>query len=295
MESILTSLFSSLHSTLRTQLTTAMTSFVTKPGSSLSSAPPPLSLLPHLWSSQLSSQVVLLATQLSLDAAVTAALEATGKGDSDALSKVSGEMDQLMSAAVKLLQGQLQPETEFNGVESNRSSDVGPTAGTNATERVLATSVGIASVPVTSDQAGQLRNILLLLHSHHQLAVTLSQQSREGDDGSDLLSGFLWQSRLHWAWSSEGHCHMTTLGARLPYGYHYTGSGSGRLVLTPSTEKALVFLLQAVHQGQSPLVTGPEVCTVQLVYSAELVIPSTCTYMYIHIYTTHTCMDPGWR
>ena len=258
VENILTSLFSSLRSTLSTQLSTAVTSFVFKPGSSMSSGLSPLSLLPHLWSSQLSSQVVLLATQLGLDAALTAALKETGKGDSSLLSKVSVEMDRLMAVAVKMLRGEQQPATENEGVETEKNSDIAPRVSVCAADKVLPTA---ASVPVTADQASRLQRVLLILHSHHQRAADLSQQHREGDGGSDPLTSFLWQSKLHWAWSSEGLCTMNTLGARLLYGYHYTGSSTSRLVLTPSTEKALVFLLQAVHQGQNSILTGPEVCT----------------------------------
>ena len=67
---------------------------------------------------------------------------------------------------------------------------------------------------------------------------------------------------LHWTWSDgsklEESCHVITIGAHLSYGYHYVGSGS-RIVLTPTTERALTFLVQAVHQGHNTLMNVEEV------------------------------------
>lgn len=249
MESIISSLFSSLNSTLRSQLVTATSSFVLK-NETTPSFP---SSLPSLWSSQLSTQIVLLATQLSLDTAMTSALQQIEKGNKLCLESFCEEMDKLVATGVKMLQGQpAESESEDSSI---------PTHIDAAGEMYLPRERDSASgVPVTPHQAVRLRSVLLILHSHHQRALKMTQHvAEEPVSGSSHLTSFLWESSLHWTWSStERTCNVTTLGAQLSYGFHYMGTTS-RVVLTPSTERALVFLLQAVHQGNNTIMTGPEV------------------------------------
>ena len=74
----------------------------------------------------------------------------------------------------------------------------------------------------------------------------------------NISNSFQWQSLLHYEWSMQDSvASITTLGASLSYGCHYTGS-AGRLVLTPHMEKAVCYLLQAVKQGNSSLILGKE-------------------------------------
>ena len=263
VESIITSLFSSLRSTLHSQLGTAM--------NSLAVATPPsstLSHLPSLWSSHLATQVVLLATRLGLDAALSAAVQETEeRGDRASLQGICDGINELVTVAVRMLQGTRLPVTEG---ESNMSTIAEtPTPSVNDSRQQS------RSLPVTSEQANRLESILLVLHSHLQAAVEMMTQHNEAVGGNS----FSWRSRLHWTWSDtnklrEESCLVATLGASLPYGYHYVGSG-GRVVLTPSTEKALVFLLQAVHHGHDTILNGPEVH----VYTCTC----TCTAC-VHVY-----------
>jgi len=125
-------------------------------------------------------------------------------------------------------------------------------------------------VLVSLEQSNCLQSILLILYSHRQRLQDVEQRG-----GSSPTESFAWQSRLRWSWSgAERTCHISTAGARLPYGCHYTGS-SGRVVLTPSTERALVFLLQAACQGHSTVLNGREV-------RGELgMAVDTCMHMYV--------------
>ena len=254
VESIITSLFSSLRSTLRSQLSSAMTSLIPTSG-----APPstPLSLLPSLWSSQLSTQIVLLATHISLDMALEAALQCTtDTGEGVSLDGLCEEIHQLVEKAVAMLQGHHLPPEHSHSVESDSTA--------KQEESILEERVAV-HVSITRNQANRLRSVLFILNYGLHLAVEcLQQRSKEAGrecEGGEL-SDFHWQGRLRWVWSggasSEGECHVTTIGARLSYGYHYVGSGS-HLVLTPTTEKALAFILKTVHQGHHSLLTGPEV------------------------------------
>ena len=280
VESIISSLFSSLSSTLRSQLTTAVSSYVlkTEPTPSSSSHLAPLSSLPSLWASQVSTQVVLLATQLSLDLAVTAALQETERGNKSAFENVCTKIDSLVVAALRMLQGQLVDQENFDSKNDPSSLATAEEVEWSPYPSQEADKMG--RVPVTPDQASWLRSILLLLTSHRQRALEMAALSEESGRESGLLTSFLWQSRLHWTWSSsERMCHIDTLGARLPYGCHYTGSCT-HVVLTPSTERAVVFLLQEAGRGTNTLLTGPEVWEALSVtmYRVQL---STYIYMYI--------------
>lgn len=246
MESIISSLFSSLNSTLRSQLATATSSFVLK-NEATPSFP---SYLPSLWSSPLSTQIVLLATQLSLDTAITSAIQQAERGNKHCLESFCEEMDKLVAAGVKMLQGQpAESEGEDSSIPAHMDA---PGESYLPRERDSA-----SGAPVAPHQAVRLRSILLILHSHHQRALKMTQHV--GEESISGSTSFLWEGTLHWTWSSnERTCNVTTLGAQLSYGFHYMGTAS-HVVLTPSTERALVFLLQAVHQGNNTIMTGLEV------------------------------------
>ena len=247
MESVITSLFSSIRSTLRSQLSSAMASHTLPTSSSSSSSP--LSLLPSLWCSGHSTQIILLTTQISLDVALETSLQTAAEGIS--LEALCEEMQELVTKAVRMLQ--VFPEQGQN-VESEGEP-------VNVLE-------GHQESSVTREQANRLRSIVLVLGSALQRGVQYLQQMAGQESGTN----FLQDGRLRWVWSedsagtNEEVCHLTTLGARMSYRYHYVGGGS-RLVLTPATERALVFLLRGVHQGHHSLLTGPEVHIVHLSYT----------------------------
>ena len=200
---------------------------------------------------------MLLATQLGLDLAVTAALQETERGNKSAFENVCTKIDSLVVAALRMLQGQLVDQENFDS--KNDPSSLATAEEVEWSPYPSREADKMGRVPVTPDQASWLRSILLLLTSHRQRALEMAALSEESGRESGLLTSFLWQSRLHWTWSSsERTCHIDTLGARLPYGCHYTGSCT-HVVLTPSTERAVVFLLQAAGRGTNTLLTGPEV------------------------------------
>ena len=246
MENIISSLFSSLHSTLRSQLSSAITL--------LTPSSPSLSLLPTLWSSGLSTQIILLATQITLDMALeTSHRTATESGEKTSLESLCEEIKELVTKAVRQLQvypGQSVRSENGPGEEGVMKEPGG---------------AGIASASVTREQANHLKSVIFALSSCLQRAVECLQQTTKNTGNADFLKQ---HGRLQWVWSGDNEeaCHLTTVGARLSYSYHYVGGGS-RLVLTPATERTLVFLLRAVHHGHHSLLTGPEVlCSVQWVH-----------------------------
>lgn len=255
VEGVLGSLLSSLTSSLHSQLTSAVSSYLLKEDGSH----PPLSLLPSLWASHTAAtQVVLLTTQLSLDQALTLALQ-----NKHAIESICAEIQtvkKLIKTAIAMLQGR--PVNQDGGeAKSKHSSEEAAVRETSASGSHFEWPHPYRESDhrdgLTPARSSRLQSLLLLLFCHRQTAVNLVQHAKQK---SDLSQSYAWQSRLHWSWSSsDSVCHVTTLGAQLPYAYHYTGS-RGRVVLTPSTERALVFLLQAASQRNNTILNGPEVC-----------------------------------
>ena len=108
-------------------------------------------------------------------------------------------------------------------------------------------------------QVHKLQTILLALSQYRQCVSSLTKHVTDFSSTGGLSKSFLWQSMLHYYWSSqEQSCQLSTLHVSLPYGYHFTGSAS-HIVLAPETEKVMLFLLQAITQGTNTLLTGPQV------------------------------------
>lgn len=216
---------------------------------------------------------MLLATQLTLDTAIASVIQQAERGNKHGLESFCEEMDKLVASGVKMLQGQ---PAESEGEDSSIPAHIdAPGEPYLPRERDSA-----SGVPVTPHHAVRLRSVLLILHSHHQRALKITQHvGEEPVSGSSHLTSFLWEGSLHWTWSStERTCNVTTLGAQLSYGFHYMGTAS-RVVLTPSTERALVFLLQAVHQGNSTIMTGLEV-RLHSTVEDRVMLRGKCMYMF---------------
>lgn len=221
-----------------------------------------LSRLPSLWCSQLSTQIVLLATQIGLDTALDKSYQTTtreNEEDTHEKETLCEEIQKLIAMAVRMLQGQPIASRSSQSRESHETVREFEEEAEYYEERdQKERGITGRGFPVTREQAHQLKNIVFILNSSLHHAVEMTQQW----DKNDRDSEFLRRGRLKWVWSGgtsdEGVCQLVALGARLSYGYHYVGNGS-RLVFTPSSEKAMVFLLRTMGQGHHSHLTGPEV------------------------------------
>ncbi len=280
VDAMLTHLFTSLSTTLQDQLTIAITKHILRSDAS-SSQSSTLTSLPAIWSSSFATQVTVLSTQIALELCMASAVEETSSTQSKApLQELYKEIGSLIAAASQLVHGKSSvtetiPETcsvavpqsdsqlcldsnialrasasNVHGVESALSSEL----LIPDLQRVLRPS-GLSHGYVSRDQTNKLQIVLLILSAYRQKIEQLCNLNC-----SPKLSGsFLWQSMLRFNWSSrEQRCYLSTLDARIFYGNHYSGSWM-KVVLTPATEKVLVFLLKAVQEGSSPLIQGPPV------------------------------------
>jgi hypothetical protein len=261
---------SSLSSTLQAQLTNAVTNYV--PHSSTHSEQqqerqfPSLSNLPHIWKSSLATQVIVLVTQIALEIGLSQAVQ---KQDSETEKMVESfieEIASLTSLAVGIIKGKFLEDT--NDVTKPHPTDIGQPSISHDqdTSAVIITGEGPTPIHeiqrsssaylVPKSQIQKMENIIMVLSSYRYKADEI--KSALSTTSYNISNSFQWQSLLHYEWSMQDSvASITTMGASLSYGCHYTGS-AGRLVLTPCMEKAVCYMLQAVKQGSSTLVLGKE-------------------------------------
>lgn len=277
IDAVLNNLFTSLTTTLRDQLTTVLTRHILK-GDSSASRTPSLSSLPAVWSSSFATQVIILSTQIALElCTVGAVAEATSTQNKAPLQDVQKEITNLVSAASQLIRGKSSVSTAAHEAPSPTVSQTdsqvcldsntalkASASNVHGVESALSSELlipdlqkvlqptGTSGCFLSRDQSNKLQSILLTLSAYRVKIEQLCSQSWS----QSLSESFLWQSMLHFNWSiDERTCHLSTLGAKVAYGYHYCGSWT-RLVLTPATEKVLVVLLQAVQDNSNPLLLG---------------------------------------
>ena len=263
VETILKHLLDSLSSTLQDQLTNVITKYVLKSDTAA------LSNLPAVWGSSLTTQVTILATQIALEVSLTKAtsnqsnLQDLCKEVNSGMATVSQLLHRKISASAGIIIPDVAPPS-VQQIESQSylDSNVALKASASNVQEMEST----ASSEVLQEQlrdnisfqprdfVAKLQSVLLVLFAYRQKIEQLHDKT-----DSDISSSFPWQSMLHFDWSTrDQRCVLSTLNTSIPYGYHYTGS-SGKIVLTPDSERSIVFLLQAVQQGTSTLLTGSAV------------------------------------
>ena len=269
VEGIISQLISSLSSTLHSQVLNTITSYVLSSPSPHHSQKqfPSLSSLPLIWKEALATQVIILVTQIALEISLNQALQAP-KSLIDNLLK---EISSLTSLAVSALRGKSHLEDDVtkpdstNALQNHDLDDTTLKASTSDTQMeegvISSTVVNEAhrtsrTYLVPRSHTKKMESIVMVLGSYRYKVKGLQSVL---SSVHNVLSSFHWQSMFHYEWSAhDNQASVTTLGASLSYGYHYTGSAT-RLVLTPLLEKSMCFLLDAAKQGNSSLILGKEV------------------------------------
>ena len=273
VEGIISQLMSSLSSTLQSQLTNTVANYVAPPSSAHSDQTQmkqfsSLSNLPRIWKSSLATQVIIHATQIALETGLNQAIQAQNSESTKLVESFVKEINSLTSLAVSLIKGKslqdddvtkpcpsdmLQLSTSRDQGDSTLIiAGEGPTSTTALDEGQRSSRAYITP----KHQTRKMENILMVLSSYRYKTEELKSIL---STIRNISSSFEWQSLLHYEWSTQDNqAVITTIGARLNYGYHYTGS-TGRLVLTPRMEKAVCYLLETVKQGNSSLIIGKEV------------------------------------
>lgn len=212
----------------------------------------------------LATQVVTLATQIALEIGLNQALQ--GSDHAKLIETFLKEVTSLTGSAVTLLNGKYLTEEDVTQPHTCGVAQVSPGQdqdhSASPQEKIISnTAISATLKPsrvylVPRSHIRKMEDIVLILSSYRYKAEKLQSVLPMEQN---ISSSFHWQSLLHYDWSThDTQATISTIGASLSYGYHYTGSVA-RLVLTPVTERSLCFLLKAVKQGNSTLVVGKEV------------------------------------
>lgn len=254
--------------------------------------------LPPTWTSAMATQVVILYTQLLIDHALaSSSTPAHLASIAQELNTCMQTAQQILHGRGKASQTNPPPQT-IPTPQSNSTPRSNPTPQSNPPPQTHTPSYSHSDlvdtqsdqqlVPLPSDSnivdEGEVPQrlhvgpedmlqpymvvrlqaiIQTLVHYRSKVQHFLGHLS-----GAELVQGalpdpshsFMWQCTPHFEWSPPTPaCTLSCLQARVPYAYRYTGTAP-RLMLTPSSERCLLFLMHTISQGSSPFLTGPEVC-----------------------------------
>ena len=93
-------------------------------------------------------------------------------------------------------------------------------------------------------------NALIVIDVHAKVVV---EQLR--DKEIDDIGAFEWISQLRYYWDDDD-CYVRCLQTNYPYGYEYLGN-TGRLVITPLTDKCYMTLMGALDLNLGGAPAGP--------------------------------------
>lgn len=279
VDGIITKLMTSLSSTLQSQLTNVVTKYIKTTTHPTDKAAQFDSLvnLPDVWKSNLSTQIVILATQIALDLALSKAVKIAAKDkNGSSLEDLKTEIASLSKTVTGFLKGTIPvPEdatklTEALGLVQSESqvnidSNIALKASaSNIHAEESSLSCGVLfevessnshNKQISRHQICKFQSLLLVLSNFR----TKCKLMLKVEPISDMKESFEWQSLVHYKWLSREHkCVISSLNAKLDYGYQYTGS-SPRILVTPQMEKTVYSLIQTTSRGGGALLSGEEV------------------------------------
>ena len=228
----------------------------------------------------LATQITILVTHVTAEASLEKAVLETSQANQQPMKELNNNLNNLIAMATMILKGK-SPVVTRSGEGTGKSPKADSQLDSNVALKWSSSDPpdggedgsgskeeggGLHEEGVRERrgvtpryQVHKLQNILLVLSQYRQRVSSLTKHITDSNSTGGLSKSFLWQSMLHYHWSSqEQSCQLSTLHASLSYGYHFTGSAS-RVVLTPETERVMLFLLRAVTQGTNTLLTGPQV------------------------------------
>ena len=307
MEAVINHLVYSVEMTLNKELSSALSSCL-NPSSSSGSV---LKVLPSLWTSSYSHQVVIIVTQILMHSHIKEFLESKGSQaqDREHFVLVTNELNQLESVIIKMFDGEdpqdlaeLAVIPESTHGFNSESNVLDSTAALRASPSHLLTGEsGHSSEPlvntqqVSFEEEGSLPNITtsntkLLAYRKELLggviAVLLGYKQKLEQllsSTEDVLSADVWQSVIHYSYSSDTEsCCLNGGVVSLSYGLRFTGGVPA--VLSPHLEEVTRHLLLTMKTNCFALVKTPQVQYIRYsVFDRNLAIVQVYMYAYLKV------------
>ena len=244
-----------LHSvteTLNQQLLTILTQQKSAPSTPSDSSPAAPSLIKRLssvWLSTSSHQILQLSTIILLEERLQQELENT-KGDSLDPSSFLADIQSAIQTLDSIHEGKITQEhdpklgfTDSNrGIANSSAENEEEDAGWSDTQ------LDLRSEPAVIGMHRILyHNLMLVLLTYRERVKTLSTEPHP-------LASFQWLSSLHYSHdASQRSCVLSTIGASLNYGFHY--SGGYPVSLTTPTESMAVHMVKGMSQQVCGIIT----------------------------------------
>ena len=231
--------------------------------------------LPPIWTSPEATQVVILCTQLVLDHALSHSTPSHW-------STMVRDLDACILTAQQMLRGRgrsnhpppqinMPSHSRYDLAEAQSDQQLVPIPSEH---NDLDEGEGLPSKPHVEPEdfiqpymIARLQTVIQVLVQYRNKVQNFLSHSGAGEVARgtepDPSRPFAWMCTPHFEWSppatsSPSLCSLACLDARVPYAYRYTGTAP-RIMLTPPSERCLLFLMHTINHGSSPFITGMEV------------------------------------
>ena len=285
IDGIVSQLLTSTTSTLQSHLSHALTNYATPKSPTAShhqDSLMSLSTLHSLWSSDLPTHTLILASNIILELALSKAVqEATAKGSKWPLDDLAREVHISLKALSqgKIKEERINSDTARSNNEEKQfraessvafapNGGIEPSSEQLVNEQESSQSKDLKSHVLSMVQAMRMQRIVTTIYGYKRKISEL-RQLMDASPGLDLITSFNWQSMLRVEWSSKKKaCLVTSLDTSLSNGYSYSET-SRPLLLVSQSEKTLCSLLQAVKCGTNTLMVGSTVCSLCYNYTVS--------------------------
>uniref|UniRef100_A0A1X7UKN4 Uncharacterized protein n=1 Tax=Amphimedon queenslandica TaxID=400682 RepID=A0A1X7UKN4_AMPQE len=255
IEIILNHLLHSVTETLNQQLITTLTQQKSAPStpSQSSTTPSLIKRLSSVWLSSSSHQILQLATIILLEERLQQEVENTKGGSLDPSSFLS-DIQSAIQTLESIHEGKVTQEHDPKLGFTDSNKGIGQLANNSAENEEedagwSDTQLDLKSEPVAIGIHKILyHNLMLILLTYRQRAKALSTEPHPS-------SSFQWLSSLHYSHdATQRSCVLSTIGASLNYGFHY--SGGYPIALTTPTESMAVHMVKVMSQQVCGVITN---------------------------------------
>ena len=221
--------------------------------SSSSSSPSLIKRLSSVWLNSSSHQILQLATIILLEERLQQEVESTKGGSLDPSSFLS-DLQSAVQTLESIHEGKITQEHDPKLGFTDSNKGIGQLANSSAENEEEDAGWSDTQLDLKSEPAAigihrvLYHNLMLILLAYRQRAKALATEPHPS-------SSFQWLSSLHYSHdATQRSCVLSTIGASLNYGFHY--SGGYPVALTTPTESMAVHMVKVMSQQVCGVITN---------------------------------------